>query len=69
MRSRLSTKRPPWYQDVIVYEVLVRAFADSDGDGVGDFEGLRRKLPYLRDLGITVIWLLPFYPSPLKDGG
>jgi maltose alpha-D-glucosyltransferase / alpha-amylase len=58
-----------WYKDAIIYEVHVRAFFDSDGDGYGDFHGLKQKLDYLQDLGITVIWLLPFYPSPLKDDG
>jgi len=58
-----------WYKDAIVYELHVRAFADSDGDGVGDFTGLIDKLDYLEDLGVTTIWLLPFYPSPLRDDG
>ena len=58
-----------WYKDAIVYELHVRAFFDSDGDGVGDFRGLLRKLDYLQDLGVTAVWLLPFYPSPLKDDG
>jgi maltose alpha-D-glucosyltransferase / alpha-amylase len=60
---------PLWYKDAIIYEVHPRAFYDSDGDGVGDFAGLAEKLDYLQDLGITAIWLLPFYPSPLKDDG
>ena len=60
---------PLWYKDVIIYEVPVKAFHDTDGDGLGDFRGLTEKLDYLRDLGITAIWLLPFYPSPLKDDG
>ena len=58
-----------WYKDAIIYEVHVRAFSDSDGDGYGDFGGLTDKLDYLQDLGITAVWLLPFYPSPLKDDG
>jgi maltose alpha-D-glucosyltransferase/alpha-amylase len=58
-----------WYKDVIIYELHVRAFYDSDGDGIGDFRGLTERLDYLHDLGITAIWLLPFYPSPLKDDG
>ncbi|MPZ24206.1 MAG: hypothetical protein GEU28_11850, partial [Dehalococcoidia bacterium] len=58
-----------WYKDAVIYEVHVRAFADSDGDGAGDFRGLTEKLDYLQDLGVTAIWLLPFYPSPLKDDG
>ena len=63
------TRDPLWYKDAIIYEVHVRAFADSNGDGIGDFNGLLTKLDYLRDLGITAIWLLPFYPSPLRDDG
>lgn len=58
-----------WYKDAIIYELHVRAFADSDGDGVGDFRGLIGKLDYLQHLGVTAIWLLPFCPSPLKDDG
>ena len=58
-----------WYQRGVIYEVHVRSFQDSDGDGTGDFRGLSSRLDYLRDLGITAIWLLPFYPSPLKDDG
>jgi maltose alpha-D-glucosyltransferase/alpha-amylase len=58
-----------WYRDAIVYQVHIKAFHDSDGDGVGDFRGLTRKLDYLQDLGVTALWLLPFYPSPLRDDG
>ncbi len=60
---------PLWYKDAIVYELHVRAFLDSDGNGIGDFAGLTAKLDYLADLGITAIWLLPFYPSPGRDDG
>jgi maltose alpha-D-glucosyltransferase/alpha-amylase len=60
---------PLWYKDAIIYEVHVRAFRDASGDGRGDFRGLTEKLDYLRDLGVTAIWVLPFYPSPLKDDG
>jgi maltose alpha-D-glucosyltransferase/alpha-amylase len=60
---------PLWYKDAIIYELHVRAFADSSGDGVGDFRGLSRQLDYLQQLGVTAIWLLPFYPSPLRDDG
>ncbi|MFO0794491.1 MAG: maltose alpha-D-glucosyltransferase [Candidatus Brocadiaceae bacterium] len=60
---------PLWYKDVIIYELHVRAFYDSNDDGVGDFKGLIEKLDYLENLGITALWLLPFYPSPLKDDG
>src|SRR2546423_9383240 len=58
-----------WYKDAIIYEVHVRAFNDSNGDGIGDLRGLIRRLDYLQDLGVTALWLLPFYPSPLKDDG
>ncbi len=60
---------PTWYRDAVIYEVHVRAFYDSNGDGTGDFPGLTEKLDYLRDLGVTAIWVLPFYPSPLRDDG
>ncbi len=58
-----------WYQDAIIYELHVRAFADSNADGIGDFRGLIDRLDYLQRLGITAIWLLPFFPSPLRDDG
>ena len=60
---------PLWYKDALIYELHVRAFMDSDADGSGDFRGLIEKLPYLQDLGINALWLLPFYPSPLRDDG
>jgi len=65
----LSEDNPLWYKDAIIYELHVRAFSDGDGDGIGDFRGLTQKLDYLQDLGITALWLLPFYPSPLRDDG
>ena len=58
-----------WYKDAIIYELHVRAFKDSNGDGIGDFPGLIQKLDYLQDLGVTCLWLLAFFPSPLKDDG
>jgi len=58
-----------WYKDAVFYELRVRSFYDSDGDGIGDLRGLEQKLDYLQDLGVTTLWLLPFYPSPLKDDG
>lgn len=60
---------PLWFKDAVIYEVPVRAFADSNGDGIGDFRGLTGKLDYLQDLGVTAIWVLPFFPSPLRDDG
>jgi len=59
----------PWYKSAVIYQVHVRAFYDSNGDGIGDFDGLAQKLDYLRDLGIDTIWLMPFFPSPLRDDG
>jgi len=64
-----SATDPLWYKDAIIYELHVRAFSDSNGDGIGDFPGLLTKLDYLQDLGVTCIWLLPFFPSPLRDDG
>lgn len=64
-----SYDNPHWYKDAIFYEVHVRAFKDSNGDGIGDFRGLIEKLGYLEELGVDTLWLLPFYPSPLKDDG
>jgi trehalose synthase len=64
-----SASDPLWYKDAIIYELHVRAFADGNKDGIGDFPGLIGKLDYLQDLGVTCIWLLPFYPSPLRDDG
>jgi maltose alpha-D-glucosyltransferase/alpha-amylase len=58
-----------WYKDAIIYQVHVRTFYDSNGDGIGDFRGLAQKLDYLQNLGITAIWLMPFFPSPLRDDG
>jgi len=60
---------PDWYKDAIIYELHVKAFYDSTGDGTGDFAGLMEKLDYIADLGVTAIWLLPFYPSPMRDDG
>ena len=62
----MSEQEPYWYKDAVLYELHVRAFYDSDGDGIGDFRGLTEKLDYLQDLGVTGIWLLPFYPSPRR---
>jgi len=59
----------PWYKDAIIYQLHVKAFRDSNKDGVGDFAGLMSRLDYLQNLGVTCLWLLPFYPSPLKDDG
>ncbi len=72
-RRKLETSRldddPLWYKDALIYELHVRAFNDSDADGSGDFRGLIDRLSYLQDLGVSALWLLPFYPSPLRDDG
>jgi maltose alpha-D-glucosyltransferase / alpha-amylase len=76
-RTRLEEETQPlapqddklWYKDAVIYQLHVRTFCDSDGNGVGDFRGLTNKLDYLQELGINAIWLLPFYPSPLRDDG
>lgn len=62
-------REPLWYKDAIIYELNIKGFYDSDGDGIGDFAGLEQQLDYLEELGVTAIWLLPFYPSPLQDDG
>ncbi len=69
VKSAGSASDPLWYKDAIIYELHVRAFADSNNDGIGDFRGLIEKLDYLQDLGVTCLWLLPFFPSPLRDDG
>ncbi len=69
MKKIASATDPLWYKDAIIYEIHVRAFSDSNNDGIGDFPGLISKLDYLQDLGVTCIWLLPFFPSPLRDDG
>jgi maltose alpha-D-glucosyltransferase/alpha-amylase len=69
-RKRISFEDDPlWYKDAVIYQTHVKSFCDSNGDGIGDFPGLKTKLDYLEGLGVTAIWILPFYPSPLKDDG
>ena len=65
----MADEEATWYKDAVIYELHVRAFRDSNGDGIGDFAGLIEKLDYISRLGVTAIWLLPFYPSPLRDDG
>jgi len=69
MAATPKNPHAPWFKDAIIYELSVRAFFDSNGDGIGDFQGLIQRLDYLEDLGINTIWLLPFFPSPLRDDG
>ena len=58
-----------WWRQAVVYEVYIRSFADGNGDGIGDIEGLRSRLPHPRDPGAGAIWITPWYPSPMADGG
>src|SRR5215207_5596302 len=67
--SEKKTIQNLWYKDAVIYQLHVRSFYDSDNDGVGDFKGLTEKLDYIQFLGVNTIWLLPFYPSPLRDEG
>ncbi len=67
--SEQSQNDPLWFKDAVIYELHVRSFHDSTGDGIGDFAGLTEKLDYLQELGVTALWLLPFYESPLRDDG
>jgi len=68
--AMISTSDDPmWYKDAVIYQLHVKSFFDSDNDGVGDFAGLMQKLDYIADLGVTAVWLLPFYPSPRRDDG
>ena len=69
VRTNVLDDKKYWYKDAVIYELHIKAFFDSNGDGMGDFAGLIKKLDYLQDLGITAIWVLPFYPSPLRDDG
>jgi maltose alpha-D-glucosyltransferase/alpha-amylase len=69
VRKTGSVADPLWFKDAVIYEVHVKAFSDSNNDGIGDFPGLMQKLDYLQDLGVTCLWLLPFFPSPLRDDG
>jgi len=64
-----SDADPLWYKDAVIYQLNVKAFFDSDGDGMGDFKGVTSKLDYVKELGVNTIWLMPFYPSPLRDDG
>ena len=69
MKLRGSAEHPQWYKDAVIYQLHVRSFADSNADGIGDFPGLLQRLDYLAELGVTCLWLLPFFVSPLRDDG
>jgi alpha-glucosidase len=58
-----------WWRQAVVYQIYPRSFSDANGDGIGDFQGITSKVPYLAQLGVDAVWLSPFYPSPLLDGG
>ena len=68
-KDNYAPSTPLWYKDAIFYELRVRSFYDSNGDGIGDFQGLAQKMDYLQELGVNAIWLMPFFPSPLRDDG
>ncbi|MCO5998176.1 glycoside hydrolase family 13 protein [Actinoallomurus rhizosphaericola] len=59
----------PWWRSAVIYQIYIRSFADANGDGIGDIAGIRSRLPYLRDLGVDAVWITPWYPSPMADGG
>ncbi|MGP3975278.1 glycoside hydrolase family 13 protein [Streptomyces sp. 8N114] len=65
----MSNSRDAWWRSAVIYQVYIRSFADGNGDGIGDIAGIRSRLPYLADLGVDAIWINPWYPSPLADGG
>jgi maltose alpha-D-glucosyltransferase/alpha-amylase len=69
IEPKTATDDGLWFKDAVIYQLHVKAFQDSNGDGIGDFAGLSERLDYLRDLGVTALWLLPFYPSPGRDDG
>src|SRR5271165_5378575 len=64
-----SPEDPTWYKDAVIYQIHIKSFFDKDNDGIGDFPGLIEKLDYVAELGVTAIWILPFYPSPRRDDG
>jgi maltose alpha-D-glucosyltransferase/alpha-amylase len=68
-RSHDVSRDPLWYKDATIYQLHVKSFCDSNGDGIGDFRGALEKIDYIADLGVDAIWLLPFYPSPRRDDG
>ena len=68
MSSKLAPRgQRPWWRDAVTYQIYIRSFADSNGDGIGDVGGIRSKLGYLKKLGVDAIWITPWYPSPQKD--
>ncbi|MGP9805424.1 maltose alpha-D-glucosyltransferase [Paracoccus sp. NSM] len=69
MKGGIDRSQADWYKDAVIYQLHIKAFMDSNGDGIGDFAGLMQRLDYVQELGVTAIWLLPFYPSPLRDDG
>lgn len=69
MSSNTFVSDPDWWRQASVYQIYPRSFADANGDGIGDLKGITAKVPYLKSLNVDAVWLSPFYPSALKDGG
>src|SRR5690348_11619399 len=69
LMTQVEADRRAWWRDAAIYQIYVRSFADSDGDGIGDLPGITSRLDHLADLGVDAVWLTPFYPSPMADGG
>ena len=67
LKHRTLADDPHWYKDAIIYQLHIKAYQDSSGDGIGDLAGLTRRLDYIASLGVTAVWLLPFYPSPMSS--
>jgi maltose alpha-D-glucosyltransferase / alpha-amylase len=68
-KSETIAIEPQWYKDAVIYQLHIKSFFDANDDGIGDFAGLMQKLDYIAELGVTAVWLLPFYPSPRRDDG
>ena len=69
MRTPSTAPSSDWWRTAVIYEIYPRSFADGNNDGIGDIGGIRSRLPYLSELGVDAVWIAPWYPSPMKDGG